>query len=128
MEIRISIDGDGDDGDSALAWLYRWLARDDALMRETDLSLVSAEPLPGELGAVFDVINAVVADGVALANLIVAARNGARARRAGPENGSLRFEGRGVTVIVGPGSDLSDEEIVALLRGPEDPGGAGEGS
>ncbi|WP_225822052.1 effector-associated constant component EACC1 [Streptomyces naphthomycinicus] len=121
MEVRIGVDG-GDE-DASLGWLYRWLLSDDELTGEADISLVAAEPVPGGQGAAFEVINAVVSDVLSLAGVIVAARTGARARGTG-----LRFEARGVTVIVDPDADLTPEEIVALLRGQEDSGDSGDGS
>ncbi|MET9914979.1 hypothetical protein ABZZ74_51470 [Streptomyces sp. NPDC006476] len=115
MQFRLSIQDSEDE--AAVAWLYRWLTRDGALASDVDLSLVDAELGSEAQGGAFEAINAVVTDGIALGNLLVAVRVAMDARRREADRAALRIEGRGVVVTVARDSSLSNQEIIDLLRG-----------
>lgn len=126
MELRISIQGADDDG--ALAALYRWLARDSDLVRQSRMSLVSAPTSPGEQGGTFEAISAVVANATALGGLVTAVLTYRDARRRTDSRASVRLERDGVVVTIPPGSQVPIEEIITRLTGLSGPGDGAEGS
>jgi hypothetical protein len=126
MELRISIEGADDD--SALAALYRWLARDSDLVRQSRISLVSAPPAPGEQGGTLEAISAVLANATALGGLVTAVLTYRDARRRTDPRASVRLERDGVVVTIPPGSQVPIEQIITRLAGLSESGEGAEGS
>ena len=107
MLIRV----DGDD-QNALGSLQRWLAGDPELRRSSTFELVPSHPSPGEMGPVFDVINAVISDGTGLGSLIVAYLAWRDSR---PHAPAVRIERDGVVVNLAEGSPEAIDEVLSAL-------------
>lgn len=127
MQVDIVMEGDSDDRSAAsaasLTSLYRWLAQDPDVAQQADVSLGSERAAPGDMSGAFDVINAVVANGIALGSLAVACASWRAARPSAP---AVRIERNGVTVTVEDASPETVRRIVDALGEPQAPaGGAG---
>jgi hypothetical protein len=109
MNLLISIDGD-DQG--SLGSLQRWLAADPELRRSCTFELVPSHPRPGEMGPVFDVINAVISDGTGLGSLLIAYMAWRDSR---PHAPAVRIERDGVVVNLAEGSPEVVDEVLAAL-------------
>ncbi len=68
IEIRVA----GPSADQELASLYSWLREEPGVRRHARISLTAAEPLPGQMGAAFDIIQLVVDSGFQALNLALA--------------------------------------------------------
>ena len=75
------------------------------------------------MGGAFEVINAVVADGIALGGLVVACATWRSSRPAAP---AVRIERDGVTITVEDGSPDTVNRIVDALGRPHGPADEGE--
>ncbi|ARF53871.1 effector-associated constant component EACC1 [Streptomyces gilvosporeus] len=120
MQVDIAVDAqaDGESDDRSLTSLYRWLGRDPEVVRHAQVSLVPRQAQPGDMGDAFEVINAVVANAIALGGLVVACATWRGSRSAAPP---VRIERDGVTITVEDGSPESVHRIVAALaRGDQD--------
>jgi hypothetical protein len=91
VDARITLGGDPDG--EALTSLYRWLDRD----RDVTVSLVPAAELPGDMGGGFEVIAAVLSNGIALGSLIVAYLSWRDSR---PKPPPVRIEYGGVVITI----------------------------
>lgn len=112
MNLLISIDGDGQ---GTLGSLHRWLVADPELRRSSAFELVASHPQPGEMGPVFDVINAVISDGTGLGSLIVAYLAWRDSR---PHAPAIRIERDNVVVSLSEGSpEAIDKALTALSEG-----------
>ncbi|MFI9051142.1 hypothetical protein [Streptomyces sp. NPDC053427] len=125
MQVDIVVDGetDGENDGRSLTSLYRWLASDPDAGRRATLSLVPGRPGAGDMGGAFDVINAVVANGIALGGLAVACATWRASRPAAP---AVRIERDGVTITVEDGSPDTVNRIVEALGRPPLPDGDGD--
>lgn len=127
MQVHIVMEGECDDrapaSAASLTSLYRWLVQDPDVAQQADVSLESEQAVAGEMGGAFEVINAVVANGIALGSLAVACATWRAARPTAP---AVRIERNGVTVTVEDASPETVRRIVDALREPQAPaGGAG---
>ncbi|MFE4369113.1 hypothetical protein ACFRMN_12870 [Streptomyces sp. NPDC056835] len=118
MQVAIVIDGEADaeSDDQPLTSLYRWLTQDPDVSRHAVISLVPEESRAGDMGGAFEVINAVVAQGIALGSLAVACATWRASRSAAPV---VRLERDGVTVTVEDGSPETVTRIVDALNRPQ---------
>jgi hypothetical protein len=101
------------DSGQALVSLYRWLARDAAVARYGQLTVQAKSLRPGDMGGVFDVINAVFSDAGAMAgigSMLVAYRAWRDTRTQAP---TFMIEKDDVTVVLDQGSE---QEIRQILR------------
>ncbi len=96
--------------------LYRWL-RDDEIRRAVPVTLTPTPPRPGEMGAAFEVINAVVSNGIALGGLLVAV---AAWRSSLPRAPRVRIR-HGDTVVELDGTPDEIRRVVDALDPPADP-------
>jgi hypothetical protein len=103
IEIRV---GEGDE--SAALDLYRWLRRDRDIRRHADLSLGSARPGDGAMGAA-DLIDLVLGHGIAALNLALSYAAWRATRSAAPSV-TFTVDGRSVTV-----QGRCDEETVRMI-------------
>jgi len=129
MHLMINLNGAGDG--KTMASLHRWLSHDARLRQYATLTVQPASPVPGEMGAALDVINAVFADAGAAAgvgSLLVAYRAWRETRTRPP---ALVIEREGVTITVNDGSEREIRQVIAFLlpadeasenRHPEDHG------
>ncbi|AJT62559.1 hypothetical protein T261_0870 [Streptomyces lydicus] len=117
MQVDIFVEpaAEGGSDDRALTSLYRWLARDPDTAGHTTISLAPGAPGAGDMGGAFEVINAVVANAIALGGLAVACATWRDARPGAPV---VRIERDGVTVTVEDGSPETVSRIVAALGQP----------
>lgn len=115
MYIRIGISGD--DRESALIDLYRWLLRDADVSRHATVGLSADAPGGGTMGAI-DVINLVVGQGLTALNLALSYAAWRNARPSTPAV-TITVDGRSITV-----HDASEEtvrRIVAELASLDEP-------
>jgi hypothetical protein len=115
MYIRIGISGD--DRESALIDLYRWLLRDADVRRHATVSLSSDAPSSGTMGAI-DVINLVVGQGLTALNL---ALSYAAWRNARPSAPAVTITVDGGSVTVHDASEETVRRIVAALASQNEP-------
>ena len=108
MDISLAVD----DEDSLRA-LYQWL-RDDEIRRVVPVTLTPTPPRPGEMGAAFEVINAVVSNGIALGGLLVAVASWRASR---PQAPRVRIRHRDTVVEL----DGSPDEIRRLVDALDPP-------
>ncbi|MGW0712506.1 effector-associated constant component EACC1 [Streptomyces sp. NPDC002643] len=118
MECRITVvtpdrDGGGPSG------LFRWLAQDPDVRSSAQLALVPASERAGDMGGAFEIINAVVANSLALSGVAIAAASWRETRAPRP---TVRIECAGVVVEVG---DDSPETIARITRVLSEAAGAG---
>lgn len=109
MECRITVgtpDGDGEDP----AGLFRWLAQDPDVRSTAQLALVPARERAGDMGGAFEIINAVVANSLALSGVAIAAASWRETRAPRP---TVRIECAGMVVEVG---DDSPETIARITH------------
>jgi hypothetical protein len=99
MEFNIKVEGEED-----LRSLCGWLTDEPAVRR---VVLAGPPPQPGEQGTVFDVVQAVLSDGFALASLVVAIKQWQQSRPRAP-----------VAIVRGTDGEMTTVE----------PGAAGDGS
>ncbi|MGW0631138.1 effector-associated constant component EACC1 [Streptomyces sp. NPDC002758] len=111
MQVRIIVEA-GSADDQSLTSLYHWLAQDPDVIRQAGLALVPERSGLGEMGGAFDVINAIVSNGIALGNLALAC---AMWRQSRPSAPAVRIERDGVTVTVEDGSPERVSRVVAAL-------------
>jgi hypothetical protein len=77
MQIEVRVDGEAD-----LRTLSSWLANEPGVSR---CEMTAPPVAPGEQGALFDVIQVVLSDGLALASLIVSIKQWQAARPSAPD-------------------------------------------
>ena len=114
MLISISVEESGPEDHSVVTSLFRWLKQD--LGPGAQLSL-HARQVPDAQGGAFDVINALIGDGVGLAGLALAYSTWRQAHRS-PQK--IRFEHDGLTVVVEDASPGSLRRIEEILAGQPD--------
>ncbi|MFJ8648987.1 hypothetical protein ACIRNI_23055 [Streptomyces sp. NPDC093546] len=122
MQVDIVVQTGGDD--RIVASLYRWLAQDPDVARHTTVTLVPGPERAGDMGGAFEIINAVVANSIALSSLAVACATwrGSRGTATAPV---VRITRGDVTVTVENGSPDEVSGIVDALGGTEPDSGAG---
>lgn len=108
MDISLEVDDE-----ESLRMLYRWL-RDDEIRRTVPVTLLPTPPRPGEMGAAFDIITAVVNNGIALGGLLVAVASWRGSR---PRPPRVRIRHRD-TVVELDGSPDEIRRIVDALDPP----------
>ncbi|WP_327010979.1 hypothetical protein OHA72_29130 [Dactylosporangium sp. NBC_01737] len=113
MDISLEVDDE-----ESLRMLYRWL-RDDEIRRTVPVTMVPTPPRPGEMGAAFEIISAVVSNGIALGGLLVAVASW-RGSRPRPPRVRIRH---GATVVE---LDGSPDEIRRVVDALDPPAPAGE--
>lgn len=114
MHVRISAESEGAEAAEVLASLFRWFQRDEQLA-EVELSL-EAQREVGSQGGAFEVINALIGDGVGLGGL---ALSFAAWRRAHRVTAAMTVERGGVKIRV---EDASPETISRLVDALSDAG------
>ncbi|MFH8570345.1 hypothetical protein [Streptomyces sp. NPDC017993] len=124
MQVDIVMEGDSDGralaSTTSLTSLYRWLVQDPDVAEQADVSLGSEQAGAGEMGGTLEVINAVVANGIALGSLAIACATWRAARPTAP---AVRIERDGVTVTVEDASPETVRRIVDALGEPQTPAG-----
>ncbi|MGW3007334.1 effector-associated constant component EACC1 [Streptomyces sp. NPDC001219] len=105
----------GDDGEAGAAEgavsLYRWLVAEPELRGRARVSLGAEQPEPGHMGGgTLDLVNVVLANGIALGSLITAV---ATWRGSRPRPPQIRLERDGVVVTL---QDASPEAVERVLR------------
>ncbi|MEV4508310.1 hypothetical protein AB0K00_05060 [Dactylosporangium sp. NPDC049525] len=108
MDISLEVDDE-----ESLRMLYRWL-RDDEIRRTVPVTLAPTPPRPGEMGAAFEVISAVVSNGIALGGLLVAVASWRGSRPRAPR---VRIR-HGGTVVELDGSPDEIRRVVDALDPP----------
>lgn len=98
----------GVDEDSVPA-LYRWLAEDSDVRRDTTLSLAGGEP--GDMGGL-EVINVVLSNTIAFSSLVVAIASWWGSRKSAP---AVEIESGGVRVIVNDDSPETVRRVIEAL-------------
>jgi hypothetical protein len=111
IEIRIS----GPMADEELASLYQWLRAEPDVRRHALISLTSAKPQEGELGAVLDTIQMVVGDGFQLASLALAYASWQASRTKTRPDQVVSVERDGVKVSISSADPDVVERIVHEL-------------
>ncbi|MEU8784869.1 hypothetical protein [Streptomyces sp. NPDC048637] len=114
MRVQVSIETD--DGGTALTDLYRWLRQDSELRRHAEVRLLPPRQTSSFMGAV-EVIELVVSQGIAAANLAVAYATWRQGRAMG---GAITITVGEVSVTVKDGSEESIRRIVELLQSGND--------
>jgi len=114
MDVRISAEAEGTEAGEAVASLFRWFRRDEQLA-EIELSLVAQREV-GAQGGAFEVINALIGDGVGLGSL---ALSFAAWRRAHRVTAAMTVERDGVKIRV---EDASPETVSRLVDALSDVG------
>lgn len=110
MELSLTVEGE--DATS----LHRWLTRDPDVAGHATVRL-GAAARPGEMsGGTLDVVNVVLGNGIALANLLVAV---AAWRGTRPRAPQVRVERDGVSVTVTGADPQTVRALVAALERPE---------
>ncbi|MET9430132.1 MULTISPECIES: hypothetical protein [unclassified Streptomyces] len=112
MQVDIVVQTGGDD--RIVASLYRWLAQDPDVARHTTVTLVPGPERAGDMGGAFEIINAVVANSIALGSLAVACATWRGSRGTAPV---VRIRRGDVTVTVENGSPEEVSGIVDALGG-----------
>jgi len=105
----------GTDDGSELVSLYRWLSGDAAVADRVQVVVETRDGQHGAMGGAFNVINAMFADGSAVAaigSLFLAYRTWRDTRQTPP---ALKIEKDGVTVLVNSGSDQEMRHVVELM-------------
>ncbi|MEU9075726.1 hypothetical protein ACFYUY_27225 [Kitasatospora sp. NPDC004745] len=122
MEVALAVEpaGDGREGEQAEAAgsLRRWLLAEPEL-RGSEVRAGAADPAEGRMGEVLEVVNVVLANGIALAGLVTAVATWRDARRGRPR---VRIECGGATVVVEGGSAEEVRRILEQLERPAPPG------
>ncbi|MDQ0913521.1 hypothetical protein QFZ22_009593 [Streptomyces canus] len=114
MRVLVSIDAD--DGGTALTDLYRWFRQDGELRRQAQARLRPVRQTGGFIGAV-EVIELVVGQGIAVANLAIAYATWRQARAL---QAPVTITVDGMSITVRDGSEESVRRIVELLTsGPD---------
>lgn len=103
--VRIGVD------DDALLPLYRWLAEDPDVRRDTTLSL-SGEQRPDEMSGALEVINVVLSNTIAFSSLVVAVAAWRGSRVGAPP---VEIEKDGVRVTINDDSPETIRRVVAAL-------------
>jgi hypothetical protein len=109
--VDISLEVDDED---SLRMLYRWL-REDEIRRAVPVTLTPTAPRPGEMGAAFEMISAVVSNGIALGGLLVAVASW-RGSRPRPPRVRIRH---GDTVVELDGSPDEIRRVLDALDPPQ---------
>jgi hypothetical protein len=115
MNIRLMISAAGSADGHAVASLYRWLSRDNALARHGQVSMQAVSQQSDDMGAVLDVINAIFTDTGAMAgigSLLVAYRTWRDTQTKAP---SLVIEKDGVSVVINRGSEEEIQQVLDLM-------------
>ena len=106
MSIQIRMTGP--DADGELGSLYAWLREESDIRHHSSVSLVPAEPSPGDMGAAFDVIQLVVDSGFQTLSLAISYASW-RATR--PSRSRVTIERDGVKVML----DDADPDVVQTI-------------
>lgn len=93
--------------------LYRWLVAEPELRGLAEVSTGSGQPGQGRMGGALDVIDVVLANGIALGSLITAV---AAWRNARPRPPVVRLERDGMVVTLRDGSPEAVERILRSLN------------
>lgn len=109
IQIRVS----GPSADTELASLYVWIRDEPDIRRHAQVSLLSAEQGPADMGTAFDVIQLVVDSGFQAANLALAY---AAWRATRPRPPQVTIQHNGVTVTL-DGSTSDDVEAIVQILG-----------
>ncbi|MFC5006479.1 hypothetical protein ACFPIJ_52755 [Dactylosporangium cerinum] len=112
MDISLEVDDE-----ESLRMLYRWL-RDDEIRRTVPVTLTPTPPRPGEMGAAFEIISAVVSNGIALGGLLVAVASWRGSR---PRPPRVRIRHRDTVVELDGSPDEIRRVVDALDPPPADP-------
>ncbi|MBV2152204.1 hypothetical protein [Kitasatospora sp. SUK 42] len=94
--------------------LTRWLLAEPEL-RGVEVRPRSADPAGGQMGEVLEVVNVVLANGIALGSLVTAIATWRDSRRGGTR---VRIERGGTSVVIEGGSAEEVRRIVAELEPP----------
>jgi hypothetical protein len=119
IEVSIRID---DRDDQPTGSLYRWLALDPQVRRETTVSIAPAPPGAGDMGGAIDVINVILSNSIAVGSLLVAVSSWRESR---PRPPTIRIERDGVSVTIQDASPETVRNVVEALT--DRPAELGEG-
>ncbi|MGW7409192.1 effector-associated constant component EACC1 [Streptomyces sp. NPDC054833] len=114
MQVKITVDRTSDGRD--VTSLYRWLGQDPDVTGHAKVSLLPTQEQAGDMGGAFEVINAIVSNGIALGNLALAC---AMWRASRPSAPAVRFERDGITITVENGLPETVRQVVDALSRPE---------
>jgi hypothetical protein len=109
--IQIRMSGPGADGE--LASLYAWLRDEPDIRRHAQVSLLSAETGPADMGTAFDVLQLIVDSGFQAASLALAY---AAWRATRPRPPHVTIDHDGVTVTLDGSESDTAEVIVQVLE------------
>ena len=111
MAIQICMSGPG--AETELSSLYAWLRDEPDVRQRAQISLLSAESGPAEMGAAFDIIQLAVDGGFQAMNLALAY---AAWRATRPSRPRVTMEFNGITVTLDGSESDAVEVIVQLLK------------
>jgi hypothetical protein len=111
IELRISVDSD--DGGQGLLSLHQWLRQDEELSGRSTIKLESGAAATGHMGAVLDVINIVVGDGVAIGGLIIAYLSWRDSRHSQP---NARIEVNAVIITLAANEAVDVDSLAEAIR------------
>lgn len=104
-----------EEGSEWLESLFLWLEEDPRLGSGSSVAM-RAVPSPGSQGGAFDVINAVLGDGIGIGGL---ALSYASWRRANPKAPEVTVERDGTKITVIDGSEEAIQRIITLAGDPK---------
>ncbi|MEU2599726.1 hypothetical protein ABZ669_21410 [Streptomyces hirsutus] len=121
MIIKIEADPGAASEAATIRDLHRWLQRDLDVRRYSEMDLAAPEQASGAMGAA-EIINIVFSNGIAAANVVVAAYFAWRSAR--PSSPPLTITANGISIIVHDASPDTIRQLQALL----DPAASAEGT
>lgn len=122
-QVRLTLAVDGDVGGQEGAALRNWLGRDETLRGQAQVQ-VGDSSRPGAMGQALELVNVVLSNTLALANLLLAV---AAWRQSRPRRSTVRIEAYGSTFTLDTDDPRAIEALARTLLQAASPGGTQEG-